>query len=207
MSVVVTTLVILTGTGCGGGSTDDRLPPLRSPGVASPVATPTLQLTAEEQQAVEEVRAVFDEFMRAYVSLATSGDPPGDEAMRPVLQHLTSPLSQDINTELVDNYLADRRLDGKLTWSFVHAVEVDLERTVNDAPEPIVRLRFCVDARPWTTMDKATREPSADGEPVFASGVGYAGIVGAAHFDPGSVTQGNPRWHLYGWEVEADREC
>lgn len=67
---VLTTLLVLA-AGCGDAGSD-LPPPASSPPTVSP--TPKLQLTPAEQQAVDEARAVFDEFMQTYIEVLMTNE-------------------------------------------------------------------------------------------------------------------------------------
>jgi hypothetical protein len=201
MAVVVA--VMMATAGCGSDQSDD-LPPPRSPGPAQSPTAPTLQLTAEEQQAVDEVRTIFDEFMHAYIDLATSGDPPDQDAILPVVRRLNHPLGGSVRDELVDNYLAARRLDGVLEWTFVGVVAVDLQPAHGDR-DPDIALRYCVDAANWQTMDGVSGEVS-DSDQVFAAGF-QLGVVRAVYFDPYSTENLDPQWYVSSWEGEEALTC
>lgn len=184
---------------------DDGLPPPQSPGADQPSPTPTLELTTEEQEAVDEVRALFDEFMHAYIALATSGDPPDQDAMLPVAGLLTHPLEGEVITELVDNYVADRRLNGTLTWTTVSVVEVELQ-PADDERDPEVTLQICLDATDWITASKATDEVEEISSQLFKQGA-YLVTVRATYFDPMSLDNASPRWFFGVWESELDASC
>jgi hypothetical protein len=197
-------LLVVCGAVACGEDGSDGLPPAPSPGASTPAAAPKPQLTPEEQQAVDEVRRLFDEFMQAYVDLATSGDPPSDNAMLLVLRFLDPPLYSSVNTELVDNYLGDRRMDGTLVWRFVGVSDIDLDRVVDDRDWPKVDLMYCIDATVWTPIDKVTAD-DVSGSPVFGSGT-HLGTVRATYFDPFSSDDANPQWYLGSWDGEL-RSC
>ena len=131
--------------------------------------------------------------MNSSKTAVTSGDPPGEDAMAPVLLLLAHPLEGDINTELVDNYLADRRLDGDIDWDFLEVVEVDLDRVVRGEEAPLVRLRYCLDFTGWVTVDKDT------GEHLSGPGTRRSAIVEAEFFDRLSSFRPGPQWHVYEW--------
>jgi hypothetical protein len=202
VTAVAAALAVAAGAGGCGSDDFDDLPPPRSPAATAPTSAPALQLTAEEQQAVDEIRTLFDDFMQAYVDLATSGETPDQEAMLPVLVRLEHPFRDEVNAELVGNYLAERRLAGTSNWQFVSVEEVDLEPEASGRHNPSVRLRYCIDATDWTTVDIDGGGPAADSEPVFAPAI-HLGTLRAVHFDRGGPD--DPRWYLVEWvgrEVE-----
>ena len=147
---------------CGGGE-DDRLPPPRSPQPTPVTASSTLSLTPEEQQAVDEVRALFDEFMNAYVELATSGEVPNEHpAYRTLDQHGMFSGSGFLS-EVVDNWRAGHAADGPLTWTYVGVTAIDLDHVApGDISNPLVDLVYCIDATSWSTIDRATGERVGD---------------------------------------------
>lgn len=196
-------LLVGSAGACGEGGSDG-LPPPRSPEVGTPSAPPTLQLTAEEQQAVDEVRQLFDEFMQAYVDLATSGDPPGNDAMLPIGTRSVPPMFSAVNTELVDNYLAGRRLSGTLVWEYSGVAEVRLDSREMSGDDPQIELHYCLDARDWSTLASDGDEPVPGGE--FFSADAYLGTVRAIFFDRGGPD--DPRWYLVEWaEEEVGNTC
>jgi hypothetical protein len=148
------------------------------------------------------VKAVFDEFMREYVALATSGDPPGVEAIAPVLIAIAHPLRGDINTELVDNYRGDRRREGAIEWRLIEVVEVDLTRVIRGEEAPFVELRYCLDFSNWVTVSKET------GERLSGPGSQRAATAEAELFDPLDPNRPGPQWHVYEWgDEEGDEPC
>jgi hypothetical protein len=155
-----------------------------------------MRLTAEERAAVDEVRDLFDEFMTGYVDLATSGEPPTAAATGSLYRLVEDVLYNDVSTELAGNFVAYRRLEGTLRWHLLEVVEIDPGA---DRHLRRVMLRYCLDARDWKTVDKATSEPASGSEPVFAQGASHIVTVTAVHADPASV---GARWFL----VELDDE-
>lgn len=199
-SLAASTALLAVLTACG--EEGDRLPPPRSPAPAvsvSPAGGPVL--TAEEEAAVAEVTAVFDEFMREYIALATSGDPPDVEAIAPLLVRIAFPLEGRVNTELVDNYREDHRLDGDIEWELIEVVEVDLERVVRGEDAPLVELRYCLDYTAWVTVDKENREQLGD------PGHRAPAIVRAVLFDALEPTRPGAQWHIYEQEDERGETC
>lgn len=190
----ITTLAIITlgiATGCS-GDTDDGLPPPHPGFTPTPHNTPTLHLTLEEQQAVDEANELFNEFMQLYTDLASSGEPPGEEATTPLYVLIAGYLSQDVNDELVDNYLANRRMDGAVSWEFVEPVEVVLDPKTTGQRDPSIILRYCINADPWTTVDTGTGDPIRGTESVLVQGA-HLTDVRFTYFDRGAPD--DPRWY------------
>ena len=104
-TVVLTTLgLTLALAACSNDSSDDLPPPPPSTPADTQTPAQTIELTPEEEQAVEEAKAKFDEFMEAYVYEATTGEPL-DTGAGPVigghpLEHAEFPLRQEIQIEL-----------------------------------------------------------------------------------------------------------
>ncbi len=164
--VVLLTAVGLTLTACGSDRGDDLPPPPASAPASSQDPAETIALTPEEEQAVEEAQAKFDEFMEAYVYEATTGEPL-DTGAGPVigghpLEHAEFPLRQEIQLEFVENYDEGHVAKGDLRWTFLGVEEVDLDRMVNDKNVPSVWLRYCVDHTDWHMVDAETGDPATE---------------------------------------------
>jgi hypothetical protein len=159
LTIFTAALVIVGTGGCGD---DSDLPPAASPPATTSEA-PGLDLTPAEQEAVDEARTTFDNFMNAYVEDATTGEPFETE-MGPViggrpLEYLTGTLTQEVQSELVENRNENRVFAGSLTWNFVEVDNVDLDRTVQGRSVPTVRMSYCVDTTNWIIVDKDTGDP------------------------------------------------
>jgi hypothetical protein len=151
---------LATAAGCG--EETGGLPPPASPPPGTPSGpTPGPSLSPAEQEAVDEARARFDEFMNAYVEVSTADLPTAETAedlFAQVDQHVGGgELSQDLRSEIVGRWGESHVLDGALEWDFVDVVEVDLDREVEGDSSPLVGLRYCVDASTWVSVDAATR--------------------------------------------------
>src|SRR5690606_11826880 len=106
--VVLLTAVGLTLTACGSDRGDDLPPPPASAPASSQDPAETIALTPEEEQAVEEAQAKFDEFMEAYVYEATTGE-PYDSGAGPVigghpLEQAEFRLRQQSQAEVLEYY-------------------------------------------------------------------------------------------------------
>lgn len=211
LALAVAAAVATFGMAACGGDENADLPEPASPRPPAPEA-PAVTLTAEEQQAVDEVRAIFDEFMTAYVEILTAGNTPTDAELEPFLRLLTDPLLHE-TTEVYDNYQNERRADGQVEWQFVEVVEVDLDNVEvvvgEDEAIPLVRLRYCVDGTEWRTVEKSTGEPAEPAEQrVVDPGQRNHVTVEAAHFDLSPVgPRDDPRWHLADWQSEESQPC
>ncbi len=163
-TVVLTTLgLTLALTACGNDSSDDLPPPPPSTPADTQTPAQTIELTPEEEQAVEEAKAKFDEFMEAYVHEATTGEPL-DTGAGPVigghpLEHAEFPLRQEIQAEFVEYYDEGQVAKGDLHWTFLGVEEIDLDRIVNDKNVPAVWLRYCIDQTDWQMVNAETRDP------------------------------------------------
>jgi hypothetical protein len=157
------TLALAACSNASGDSGDD--PPSLPPSAPAATQAPaqTIELTPEEEQAVEEAKAKFDEFMEAYVYEATTGEPL-DTGAGPVigghpLEHAEFPLRQEIQIELVENYDEGHVAKGDLRWTFLGVEDVDLDRMVNDKNVPAVWLRYCIDQTDWQMVNAETGDP------------------------------------------------
>ncbi len=188
-------VVLLLGFAAACSGKEDPLSHLDQapPSMPTAPATPELVLTAEEQEAVDEVRETFDRFMSAYVEVATSGERPHDSPHHSFLDrhHL---YTYDYLAEFYEMWTQGQRYDGTLAWEFLEVVEVDVDRVTSSGhPSALVRLRYCVDATNWRKIDSAT------GEPISETGNRSVWLVPAAWVDgsTGSVEG----WRL-GWRAE-----
>lgn len=191
----------LTLAACGDDGGDDLPPPPASAPVGSQAQVEMIELTPEEEQAVEEAKAKFDEFMQAYVHEATTGE-PYDSGAGPVigghpLAHLTIPLRQEIQAEFVEYYNAGQLAEGDLRWSFLGVEEIDLDRMIGDENVPAVWLRYCIDPTGWRLVDAETGQPA--GAPTGLPSAPEAAVFRVVWYDDGGGTR------TEGWRV-ADRE-
>ena len=145
-------------TACGNDDADS-LPPPADPPATSDQSAEEISLTPEEEQAVEEAKSKFDEFMNAYVELALSGEGSDLERREPVLQHTLEPLASDVNRELLNNWQEERVFTGTLEWSFVDVIQVNLTEQVQEREIPTVWLSYCIDQTAWTLVDSNTDDP------------------------------------------------
>jgi hypothetical protein len=162
----VATVLVGGAAACGDDHPGDLPPPASSPpGGAS--ETPGLELTPAEQEAVEEARAKFDEFMNAYIDVSTAPIPTAETAEALFLEverHTDGLLPQELRTEIVGRWGGGRVISGSLDWNLVAVVDVDLEFEVNGSSFPTVFMDYCVDAANWAVVDSDSGEPA--GEPV-----------------------------------------
>lgn len=173
-----------------GNDGDDSLPPPADPPTSSDQSVEEISLTPEEEQAVEEAKAKFDEFMNAYVDEAITGE-PFDTPMGPViggapLEHAIPPLAQEIQKEFVERRNSLYVADGELHWSFLRVEDIDLGRMVDDKNVPAVWLRYCIDATGWQIVE------AESGEVVEQPGDREAAIFRAVWYDDdgGARTEG-----------------
>ena len=192
-SVTLTACVALLVSTAACGGKEDPLSHLDQTPPSMPTASPTLQLTPEEQEAVDEVRETFDRFMSAYVEVATSGEMPHDSPHHSFLDR-HSLYTHEYLAELYEMWTQGQRYDGTLTWEFLDVVEVNLDQvTPTGEPDPLVRLRYCVDATGWRKADDAT------GEPISAPGSRTVWHVPAGYLDE---SFGAVEGWLLGWRSE-----
>ncbi|QSB14915.1 hypothetical protein JQS43_00520 [Natronosporangium hydrolyticum] len=191
-------------TACG--DDDDGLPP---PPASPPPADPTdneetLDLTPEEQEAIDEAQLVIDDFFDAYVEDARLGEPyEVAESIRVVggrpLEFAAAELSQELQAESVENYNDGVIFEGEFSWDYLRPEGADLDRIVNDFSVPEVELSYCLDATDWTPVDRETNEPT--GEP----GDRRIAIISAVWYDGrGGNEEG---WQVSGWEDKASGSC
>ena len=164
-TVVLTTLgLTLALAACSNDSSDDLPPPPPSTPADTQAPAQTIELTPEEEQAVEEAKAKFDEFMHAYIEEATTGE-PYDTPMGPVvggrpLEHSTVPLYLEIEDEFVEYYEKNQIAKGDLRWTFLNVEDIDLDLMVGDENVPAVWLRYCIDPTNWQIVDAETKQPT-----------------------------------------------
>jgi hypothetical protein len=147
---------------CGDDHPGDLPPPASSPpGGAS--ETPGLELTPAEQEAVEEARAKFDEFMNAYIEVSTAELPTAEdseEVFARLDQHVGGgELSQELRIEIVGRWGNGQLLEGALKWDLVDILDVNLDREVDGRKSPQVDLQYCIDAAEWIPVDANTGQP------------------------------------------------
>lgn len=201
LSAVAVLTALLLPAGCGDDGSD-LPPPASSPPTGSP--TPELQLTPAEQQAVDEARAVFDEFMQTYIEVARTNEihevVEGQRLLGGrVLQHLASPLRREVQQEISDNWQNDRVMDGSVEWTFLGVVEVDLEQVVRDQVVPRITARYCIDATRWLLVDENTGEPV--GDPGVRQNATVTFVYAARGTDP------EPTWLVGGLERAEAGSC
>jgi hypothetical protein len=156
--VLAVATVLAGGTAaCGGDGSSELPPPASSPsGGASQL--PGLDLSPAEQEAVDEARAKFDEFMNAYIDVSTADIPTPDTAedlFLEVEQHTDGLLPQELRAEIVGRWGKGRVIDGSLDWSLVAVTDVNLGFELNGLPFPTVYLDYCIDATDWVEFDSA----------------------------------------------------
>ncbi len=186
--------LMVVGVAACGGDTDDRLPPPQSPAPTQPEPSPTLDLTPAEQEALDEVRALFDEFMAAYVEVATSGLMPHDHEHHAFLdQHRL--YDGGHLRELFEMWQDSQVFQGDLHWTYleVERLEIDHVSTAGNL-NPQVWLRYCVDATDWVKIDQTT------GDPVEEPGERMIWMVPAGYLSDEDAG-GFGGWRL-GWRTE-----
>lgn len=164
IALLATVIALVSGaTACGGGDTSDLPPPASPPPDSASEQTPGLELSPAEQQAVDEARAKFDEFMNAYIEVSTADIPTPDTAedlFAQVDEHLAGLLSQELRGEIVGGWGQQQTATGTLGWSFVRVVDVDLDREVEDTSFPQVNLLYCIDSTDWAAVDANSDDPA-----------------------------------------------
>lgn len=199
LTIFATALAIV---GAGGCADDSDLPPAASP-PATTTEAPGLDLTPAEQEAIDEARTTFDNFMNAYVEVAQTNEiqetAAGNVLGGRALDFLTSPLREDVQREVADNWQAGQVQEGILEWTFVEVASVDLERRVNDIKVPEVVVRYCIDATGWVLVDEASGTPTGEpgGRHVVTIRLSYQ-IRGT---DPG------PSWQVAERDAHSDQSC
>jgi hypothetical protein len=157
--------VLATAAGCG--EETGGLPPPASPPPGTPSGpTPGPSLSPAEQEAVDEARARFDEFMNAYVEVSTADLPTAETAedlFFEVEQHADGALPQELRSEIIGRWGEGQVVEGTLQWRLTDVVDVDLGYEVNGAVFPTVFLKYCIDATNWVVVKAETGEPT--GEP------------------------------------------
>lgn len=147
-------------TGCAANS--DLPPPPASPAPSTEAQSPTLDLTPAEQQAVEEAQALFDDFMTAYIEVSKTNEVQETSAGAILggraLEYLTSPLREEVQREIAENYRKNLVTQGSIDWTFLAVERVDLERQVDGVTVPEVILAYCIDTSNWSEVDADTGE-------------------------------------------------
>ena len=194
-------------TACGEEEVDLPEPAPPPTSVAAP-ATPDLDLTAEEREAVETAQEIFETFVANYQQILIDGE-RAESTDFGRLGPFGGLLAIGTWTEVDDNFQNGRRAQGALSWSLVD-VEVDLDNVLASSGEhmPVVRLRYCLDATDWRFVDTESgqlTEPST--ERVLAEpGLRHLATIEFFYFDP--IPDGeNPEWWLEKWENEEDQQC
>lgn len=197
-------------TACGGDeevALPAPVPP--APTIAAPT-TPALDLTAAEQEAFEAAQALFETFVANYQQILIDGGPALNVNFGQ-LEPFGGRLPVDAWDEVEDNFRHGRRAEGSLSWSLVD-VEVDLDNITTFGDDelhiPLVRLRYCVDARDWRIVDSKTGQPAEPSSHriMAAPGRQHLATIEFIYFDP--IPNGeNPQWRLEGWENEEGRAC
>ena len=193
---VVVAVALASVAACGGGGEDDRLPPPRSPQPTPATTAPTLTLTPEEQQAVAEVRALFDEFMNAYVEVATSGERPHDHPQHRFLDRHRLYTAAHLR-EVYEHWQEGRAFAGELGWTYLGIVEINLDHMApGDIHNPRVVLRYCIDATDWKLVDTTTGDVMEDG------GGRYVWVVPIGWLDDRGGGPESAGWALGAQQVE-----
>ncbi|QSB16466.1 hypothetical protein JQS43_09390 [Natronosporangium hydrolyticum] len=196
MALLTASLLVATSAACG-DDTDD-LPP--APASPAPQGTSEqepveLELTAEEQDAVDEVRERFDEFMTAYVDVLTAGEGADIDTIFQVNRYAADQASIDVHEQIVDNFLADQVADGTLDWEFLEVVEVDFDRIVADRESPQIQLRYCLDATDWRVVER-------DGGATVTEPLGQHTALITGRYSEQRSDTGAQGWRIAGWDNE-----
>lgn len=207
LPLAVLAAVVLATTACGGEPADD-LPPAASPPPAAgtAAATPGLELSPAEQEAVDEARAQFDRFMNAYIDVSTADIPTAgtaEELFGRVDSEIGREFSSELRREIVGGLWSERRVvAGTLAWDPVDVMGVDLSREVDGGASPKVDLRYCVDASDWTHVDAET------GEPIANAGSPRLWVISVVWWDDwDGLGQGPEGWRVVERDELADQAC
>lgn len=190
------------------------LPERISPAPALPTGAPQPDLTAEEQQAVEDVQVLIEEFLAAYLDLLVESPPVTDDQLGRVPHLGFGLLADQVWAEVSGNHDHERRADGQVEWVPHEVVEVDLERIFSrgelEVHQPWIRLRYCADATGYQVVDKATGQPTDPAEDAVMPRPGdrhQVLLVSIMYTDQALDEEGNPRWWVEEWVNEEDRPC
>lgn len=116
-AIKITFAVLLTAA-LAACSSDSDLPPPASATPPPSAETPSLNLTPAEQQAVEEAQALFDDFMTTYVEVTNTNEVQETRAGGVLggraLEFLTSPLREEVQREIADNFRQEQVTRGSL---------------------------------------------------------------------------------------------
>jgi hypothetical protein len=163
ITLTVTIMLMTLVAACGSDGGDLPPPPASSSSETPGTPSPSLDLTPAEQQAVDEARAKFDEFMNAYIEVSTAPLPTADTAedlFFRVDEHLGGLLSQELRGEIVARWAEQRVVAGALSWNYVGVLEIDLDRVVEGSSFPRVNLLYCIDATDWVVVEADSVEPT-----------------------------------------------
>jgi hypothetical protein len=200
LALLTASLLTVASAACG-DDTDDLPPPPPSPAPqGAPEQEPVeRELTPEEQDAVDEVRARFDEFMTAYVDVLTAGEGADIDTIFQVTRYAGGQARRDVHGEIFDNFMADQVADGTLAWEFLEVIEVDFDRMVADRESPEVQLRYCLDATDWRVVEK-------DGGATVTEPRGrHTALITGSYLDQWGDT-GPDGWRIGAWDNE-ETEC
>lgn len=208
---LVATAAVVTLAGGVAACTEQtqELPERVSPAPALPTAAPPPDLTADEQQAVEDVQAQVEEFLAAYLDLLVEGAAATEDQYGRLPQLGSGNLLFEVWDEVGANYDQDRRADGEIVWTFHEVVEVDLDRVItrgqNEFPLRWVQLRYCADATGFQVVDKASGQPTDPAEEAVmpAPGAHHQALFTVVMF----LEEGDDRWRIEEWDNEEDRPC
>jgi hypothetical protein len=156
-------LVLATGAAGCGDDTSDLPPPAPSPPPGSSgEASPDLELSPAEEEAVAEARAKFDEFMTAYIEVSTADIPTADQAeelFQRVEQHTDGQLPQALRDEIIGRWARNSVASGTMKWELSEVVGVDLEYEVSGVSFPTVFLTYCIDLTNWSAETEGAEQP------------------------------------------------
>jgi hypothetical protein len=209
-ALALTAALTVAVSGCGDDPGDGLPPPAASP-PGSPATdladgrAPALDLSPTERAAVDEARAQFDTFMRAYVEVSTADVPTAEDAetlFARVDREASGLLAQELRSEIVGRWAEGHRVHGALKWHFIKVVDVDLDRRMDGANFPEVGLRYCVDASNWVPIHGTT------GEPVDEPGGRHLWTVAVVwSADWSGLGQGPEGWRIGQRDAQVRRPC
>lgn len=200
----VTTLVAVVA--CGGD--DPALPaPAESPAEVAPTSSPTpgLDLTPEEQAAVDEALDVFDAYVSTYVQLATEGTDFTEGSHYSELGQYGIAATDGYEAADLDNNQVQGRLgSGVIDWELLEVVQIDLsgDRHPTDQGDPWMRVQICLDETGWTLIDEESAEV-VEGP----GGRHIANVLLVYQSDEYSELRPEEAWRLGLWEEAEGRSC
>lgn len=182
MVATAVTLIAALFSGCGSdpGPVTDAT---RQPSPASP-ATP--QADTAEQEARASALAAYDNYRKAYVAAAASGDTDGAE----LAKYTADPLLRELKYELLQKREQGLTTRGQPDWS-AQVVKVNVESRPFTAT-----IEDCFDGTNWQTVYKSNGEPAG----VPGQAKRYVVVAEAALYDDG-------RWLIRQSTAQRERPC